>query len=164
MDTAGSVWREHREKWIRKIVMGKQRRIKQLRRELKHMWRKNRREEIYFAGKYKVSSAVAEEHIPDGDQDQIADLEQIDEDEDLNKILKRLMSVLPSFSDKNFDLWKMKMEGLLGSVDLWELVQNGYENPTEKRRDKLTLYLISSALNNDILSALLYEFGETENA
>jgi hypothetical protein len=67
VDTAGSVWREHREKWIRKIVMCKKRRIKQLRRELKHMWRKNRREEIYFAGKYKVSSTVAEEHIPDGD-------------------------------------------------------------------------------------------------
>ena len=74
------------------------------------------------------------------------------------------MPVLPSFSGKNFDLWKMKMEGLLGSVDLWEFVQNGYEDPTEKRRDKLTLYLVSSALNNGILSALLYEFGEIENA
>jgi hypothetical protein len=78
--------------------------------------------------------------------------------------MKRLMSVLPSFSGNDFDLWKMKMEGLLGSVDLWELFQNGYEDPTEKRRDKLTLYLVSSALNNDILSALLYEFGEIENA
>jgi hypothetical protein len=144
--------------------MGHQRRIKQLRRELKHMWRKNQQEEIYFAGKYKVSSAVVEELIPDGDQDQIADLEQIDEDEEINAILKRLMPVLPSFSGNNFDLWKMKMEGLLGSVDLWELVQNGYEDPTEKRRDKLTLYLVSSALNNGILSALLYEFGKIENA
>ena len=81
------------------------------------------------------------------------DLEQIDEDEEINAMLKRLIPILPSFSGKNFDLWKMKMEGLLGSVDLWELVQNGYEDPTEKRRDKLTLYLVSSALNNDILSA-----------
>ena len=74
------------------------------------------------------------------------------------------MSVLPSFSSENFDLWKMKMKGLLGSVDLWEFVQNGYEDPTEKRRDKLTLYLVNSTLNNDILSALLYGFGEIENA
>ena len=74
------------------------------------------------------------------------------------------MSVLPSFLGKNFDLWKMKMKGLLGSVDLWEFVQNGYEDPTEKRRDKLTLYLVSSTLNNGILSPLLYEFGEIENA
>ena len=74
------------------------------------------------------------------------------------------MLVLPSFSGKNFDLWKMKMKGLLGSVDLWEFVQNGYEDPTEKRRDKLTLYLVSSTLNNEILSTLLYEFGEIENA
>jgi hypothetical protein len=66
--------------------MGHQRRIKQLRRELKQMRRKNQQEEIYFAGKYKVSSAVAEEPIPDGDQDQIADLEQIDEDEEINAI------------------------------------------------------------------------------
>jgi len=123
------------------------------------MWRKNQQEEIYFAGKYKVSSTVAKEP-----QDQITDLEQIDEDEELNAILKRIMPVLPSFSGKNFDLWKMKMEGLLGSVDLWEFVQNGYEDPTEKRRDKLTLYLVSSALNNGIMSALLYEFGEIENA
>ena len=45
------------------------------------MWRKNQQEEIYFPGKYKVSPAVAEELIPDGDHDQIVDLEQIDEDE-----------------------------------------------------------------------------------
>jgi hypothetical protein len=68
-------------------------------------------------------------------------------------MLKRLIRVLPSFSGKNFDLWKMKMQGLLGSLDLWEFVKNGYEDPTEKRRDKLTLYLVSSALNNDILSS-----------
>jgi hypothetical protein len=67
------------------------------------------------------------------------------------KYMKRLMPVLPSFSGKDFDLWKMKMEGLLGSVDLWEFVQNGYEFPTEKRRDKLTLYLVISTLNNGIL-------------
>ena len=40
-------------------------------------------------------------------------------------------------SGKNFDLWKMKMKGL---------------------------YIVSSALNNGILSTLLYEFGEIENA
>jgi hypothetical protein len=68
-------------------------------------------------------------------------------------MLKRLIPVLPSCSGKNFDLWKMKMEGLLGSLDLCEFVQNGYEDLTEERRDKLTLYLVSSALNNDILSA-----------
>ena len=74
------------------------------------------------------------------------------------------MPVLPSFSGKKFDLWKMKMEGLLGSVDLWEFVQNSYEDPTEKRKNKITLYLVNSALNNDILSDVLYEFGEIGNA
>ena len=73
--------------------MGQQRRLKQLQRELKHMWRKNQQEEIYFVGKYKVSLPIAEELIPDGDQDHIVDLEQIDEDEEINAILKRLMPV-----------------------------------------------------------------------
>ena len=109
-------------------------------------------------------SAVVEELIPYEDKDQIADLEQINEDEEIDEILRMLMPILPSFSGKNFDLWKMKMKGLLGLVDLWEFVQNGYEDPTKKRRDKLTLYLVSSTLNNGILSALLYEFGEIENA
>lgn len=107
---------------------------------------------------------VAEEHIPDGDQDQIADLEQIDENEEVDEILKRLMPVLPSFSGKDFEIWAMKMEGLLGSVDLWKFVQNGYEDPAQKRKDKITLYLVSSALDNDILSDVLYEFGEIEKA
>ena len=95
---------------------------------------------------------------------QIADLEQINEDEQIDEILRMLMPILPSFSGKNFGLWKMKMKGLLGSVNLWEFVQNGYEDPTEKRRDKLTLYIVSSTLKNGILSPLLYEFGEIENA
>ena len=47
--------------------MGQQKRLKQLQRELKQMRRKNQQEEIYFAGKYKVSLAIAEELIPDGD-------------------------------------------------------------------------------------------------
>ena len=33
------------------------------------------------------------------------------------------MPVLPSFSSKNFELWAIEMEGLLGSVDLWKFVQ-----------------------------------------
>ena len=69
------------------------------------MGRKNQRAEAtYFAGKYKVFSAVVKELIPYGDKDQIADLEQINEDEEIDEILKRLMPVLPSFSGKNFDL------------------------------------------------------------
>ena len=44
------------------------------------------------------------------------------------------------------------------------ICSNGYKDPTKKRSDKLTLYLVSSTLNNGILSALLYEFGEIKNA
>ena len=55
--------------------------------------------------------AIVEELIPYGDKDQIADLEQINEDEEIDEILKRLMPILPSFSGKNHDLWKMKKKG-----------------------------------------------------
>jgi hypothetical protein len=71
---------------------------------------------------------------------------------------------LPSFSGKNFKLWTIKMEGLLGSVDLWQFVQDGLVNPLDKRKDKITLYLISSTLDKSILSTILYEFGEADNA
>ena len=87
------------------------------------MGRKNQRAEAtYFASNYKVFSVVVEELIPYGDKDSIADMDQINEDEVIDGILKRLMLVLPLFSSKNFDLWKIKMKGLLGSVDFWEFV------------------------------------------
>jgi hypothetical protein len=74
------------------------------------------------------------------------------------------MPVLPSFSGKNFKLWAFKMEGLLGSVDLWKFVQDGLVNSHDKRKDKIALYLISSALDTSILSPILYEFGHIDNA
>ena len=53
------------------------------------------------------------------------------------------------------------MEGLVGSVDLWQFVQDGLVNSHDKRKDKIALYLISSA---SILSPILYEFGHIDNA
>jgi hypothetical protein len=65
--------------------------------------------------------------------------------------------LLPSCGSNIYSLCEKSVRvralNILGSLDLWEFVQNGYEDPIEKRRDKLTLYLVSSALNNDILSA-----------
>lgn len=56
------------------------------------------------------------------------------------------------------------MEGLLGSVDLWKYVQNGFVDSHDKRRGALALYLIHSALDESTLSYILYEFGEVHNA
>jgi hypothetical protein len=77
--------------------------------------------------------------------------------------LKKLIPVLPSFSPKNFKLWAIKMQGLLGSIDLWKFVPDGLVNPIDKIKEKIALYLISLALDNIILSCILYEFGEVEN-
>jgi hypothetical protein len=78
--------------------------------------------------------------------------------------LKRLIPVLPSFSGKNFKLWAIKIEGLLGSVDLWHYVQDGFVNIHDKRRGAIALYLIQSTLYKSILSCILYEFGEVHSA
>lgn len=90
-------------------------------------------------------------------------------DEDMNPnqpenftdiVLRQLMPVLPSFSGKNFELWAIKMEGLLGSVDLWKFVQETSINSNEKCRRAVALFLIISALDENILSSILNEFGE----
>jgi hypothetical protein len=49
-------------------------------------------------------------------------------------------------------------------VDLWQFVKDGLVNSHDKRKDKIVLYLISSALHTSILSPILYEFGHIDNA
>lgn len=96
---------------------------------------------MYFANQYDVFLVADEEPML---EDQNTVLGPINEDhEEINEILGRLMSILPSFSGKHFNLWAIKMEGLLGSIDLWQFVQDGLVNPLDKRKDKITLYLIS---------------------
>ena len=74
------------------------------------------------------------------------------------------MPFLPSFSVENFELWEIKMEGLLGSVDLWKFVQETSIIPHDNSRDALALFLIISTLDNTILSSILYESIEVHNA
>jgi len=88
------------------------------------------------------------------------DLNQQEEFEDTDAILKRLIPVLPIFSGKNFKLLAIKMEGLLGSVDLWKFVQEASMNLDDKCRNAIALFLTISALDENILSNILYEFGE----
>jgi hypothetical protein len=121
--------------------MGQQRKLKQFRRELKQFRRKNQRTKAsYFTEQYGVSPVAAEEPML---EDHNAELDQINEEsEEIDEILKILIPVLPSFSGKNFKLWAIKMEGLLGSVDLWHYVQDGFVNSHDKRRGAIALYLI----------------------
>ena len=68
--------------------------------------------------------------------------------------------MLPSFLGKNFELWDIKMEGLLGSVDLWKFFQETSMNYDDKCIRAVTLLLIISSLDENILSRILNEFCE----
>ena len=84
------------------------------------------------------------------------DLNQQEEFEDTDAILKQLMPVLPIFSGKGLKLWAIKMEGLFGSVNLWQFVQGSSINSIDKSRVAVALFLIISALDENILSSLCY--------
>ena len=40
---------------------------------------------------------------------------------------------LPQFNGKNYDYWAIKMRVLFTSHDLWELVEDGLEEPTDEQ-------------------------------
>lgn len=64
------------------------------------------------------------------------------------------MPVLPIFSGKNFKLWAIKMEGLIGSVNLWKFFQGISINANDKSKGAIALFLIISALDENILSSI----------
>ncbi|CAM8947363.1 unnamed protein product [Rhodiola kirilowii] len=64
----------------------------------------------------------------------------------------------------NYTNWSIKMKALLGSQDVWNVIENGYDEPTSgetliteqkmalkdlRKRDKKALYLIYQALDDD---------------
>ena len=46
---------------------------------------------------------------------------------------------LPQFNGKNYDYWSITMRDLFTSQDLWEFVEDGFEEPADKEEfDDLT--------------------------
>ncbi|MCY6524883.1 DUF4219 domain-containing protein, partial [Actinobacillus pleuropneumoniae] len=39
---------------------------------------------------------------------------------------------LPQFNGKNYDYWSITMRALFASQDLWEIVEDGFEEPTDE--------------------------------
>ena len=39
---------------------------------------------------------------------------------------------LPQFNGKNYDYWAITMRALFASQDLWELVEDGFEEPVDE--------------------------------
>ncbi|XP_061341938.1 uncharacterized protein LOC133288237 [Gastrolobium bilobum] len=71
---------------------------------------------------------------------------------------------VPMLTKSNYDNWSIKMKALLGSQDVWEVVEKGYDEPKEgvtlsqtqrdsfkdsRKRDKKALYLIYQGLDED---------------
>ena len=65
---------------------------------------------------------------------------------------------IPRLTKENYDNWSIQMKALLGSQDIWDIVENGYIDPKEweasssssdpttirelRKRDKKALYII----------------------
>ncbi|KAK4257721.1 hypothetical protein QN277_007276 [Acacia crassicarpa] len=71
---------------------------------------------------------------------------------------------VPMLTKSNYDNWSIKMKALLGSQDVWEMIEKGYIEPQEgatlsqaqrdslkdsRKRDKKALYLIYQGLDED---------------
>ncbi|GMI75665.1 hypothetical protein like AT1G48720 [Hibiscus trionum] len=75
-------------------------------------------------------------------------------------------SLIPIFKGEKYHLWSLKMKTMSKSQELWDLVENGYEEPdpapTEpdqrlrenRKRDVKALMLIQPDLEDDIFSRI----------
>ena len=79
---------------------------------------------------------------------------------------------LPQFNGKNYDYWEITMRALLTSQDLWELVEDGFEEPEDgqafnaltqtqkyflksnRKRDSKTLFYLYQVVHESIFSRI----------
>ena len=74
-------------------------------------------------------------------------------------------SSIPLFEGENYDFWCMKMKTLFMSQDVWDLVENGFDEPENvitltqlekdqlkelKKMDAKTLLFIQQSVGNNI--------------
>ena len=74
----------------------------------------------------------------------------------------------PVFDGENYDYWCVKMKTIFLSYDLWDLIEIGYEDPTEemtivqmnqlkenKKKDAKALHLIQQGVTDIIFSRII---------
>jgi len=85
--------------------------------------------------------------------------------DEIDEIIKVLMSYLPSFSGINYEIWATEMKKILWKVYLLNYVKDYLVNSNhDMNRDASTLHLIISTLDENILFSILHEYGEIQNA
>lgn len=74
---------------------------------------------------------------------------------------------IPIFDEENYDYWSIKMKTLFISQEMWDLLENGYEqpaNPTNhqkeqlkdyKKRDAKALLFIQQAVSDKLFSRII---------
>ncbi|GMP62414.1 hypothetical protein CsSME_00024529 [Camellia sinensis var. sinensis] len=63
------------------------------------------------------------------------------------------MATIPIFDGTNYKIWSVKMKTLLLSMDLWDTVQNGYDDESNKekqQKDAAALYHIQQGVSDQI--------------
>lgn len=119
--------------------------------KLKESQRKFRRKHQQRSAKYCVAEFCDLFQV-DGDGpavDQGADLE-------FGEIIKWLMPYLPSLSGMNYESWENEMKTVLWKVNLLDYV----EDVINDSRDTLVLSLVTSAVDDNIILSIIYEYGE----
>jgi hypothetical protein len=138
------------------VVMGYQRRLKQFRRELRQVGRKNQRAEaVHFPDQYDVFPAVE----PVFDEQNV----ELDMNEEFDELYEIVMPNLPFFSGIGYEPWATEIKKLLWFVDLLHYDQEDGVNFYDKRRGEIALQLIMSAVDENILSSIFLEFGEVSS-
>ncbi|KAM0947417.1 hypothetical protein DsansV1_C08g0086031 [Dioscorea sansibarensis] len=68
---------------------------------------------------------------------------------------------LPIFKGENYDFWSIKMRTLFKSQNLWDLVENGYQEQDEearlkenKKKDSEALFFIQQAMHETLFSRI----------
>jgi hypothetical protein len=101
----------------------------------------------------------AAEHILDKKN---AELDPINEEFD--EICEIVMQNMPFFSGINYEPWAAEIIFFLWLVDLLHYEHEDCVNFYDKRRGSIALQLIISAVDKNILSSILREFGEIPSA
>ncbi|GMP56180.1 hypothetical protein CsSME_00020759 [Camellia sinensis var. sinensis] len=69
-----------------------------------------------------------------------------------------MAATIPIFDGENYEFWNVKMETLFLSMDLWDTVENGYDDETDKEKQKknaAALSLIQRGVSDWIFKTIM---------